>query len=353
MPGAGGNGLAAAAATARVRLRFLDFRIDIETNSLRAASRLQTYFREYLSFDASPAQVRLHAVRVAPEYDARRMKVWERPAKPDRTPKESYYDREGVRYVLKNRTGILIKLALDRGDASIAGDIDRHLNQVVNLVNTLFGLSLVDRGYAMLHASAVARTGADEALIFLGNSGSGKSSLALQLIERGGYDFVSNDRALLKVERGVVQLVGLPKKPRVNPGTLLASKSLVRLLSARKRPAYEQLSAAELWQLEDKTDVDVRRALGAQSRLSARLARAYSLEWRPSGDGLRIDDLDPAGAFDAMMLTAKDFGPFDVRRDERDMTREFRRIAKTAPFVRVTGKADPKGFARRLTAARA
>ena len=88
----------------------------------------------------------------------------------------------------------------------------------------------------MLHASGVVRTGSDEASIFLGNSGSGKSSLALQLIERGGFDYLSNDRVLLKVDRDRVHIVGLPKKPRVNPGTLLASPSLASLLSARKRP---------------------------------------------------------------------------------------------------------------------
>jgi HprK-related kinase B len=346
------NGVAGAAAAARLRLRFLDVRIDVETNSLRAAVRLQSYFAPYfapyLAEDHSKAHLRLEALQGPVRYDARRLKMWSRPSAPDRPPKESYYDRGGVRYVLKNRTGMLIKLALGRGEAFIGGDIDRHLNQVVNLVNTLFGMSLVERGYAMLHGSAVVRAGGDDATIFLGNSGSGKSSLALQLIETGGYDFVSNDRVLLKVERGAVHLVGLPKKPRVNPGTLLASKSLSRLLPARKRPAYEQLSPAELWQLEDKTDVDVMRALGAQSRLSGVLDRAYSLEWRTSGEGLRIEELDVAGALEAMTSTAKDFGPFDIRRDERDMAREHRRIAQTAPFVRVAGKADPRGFARRL-----
>ena len=71
------------------------------------------------------------------------MRVWENPSKPDRVPKESYHDAGGTRYILKNRTGILIKIH-DQG-AEIVGDVLRHSNQVVNLIGTLFGLSLVDR----------------------------------------------------------------------------------------------------------------------------------------------------------------------------------------------------------------
>ncbi|MGT4071513.1 UNVERIFIED_CONTAM: hypothetical protein I5919_22315, partial [Aeromonas hydrophila] len=91
------------------------------------------------------------------------------------------------------------------------------------------------------HASAVVDAEDGRALVFLGNSGSGKSSLALQLIERGGYEFLSNDRVLMRADRHGVLVAGLPKKPRVNPGTLLASASLSRLLPRPRRRAYEQL----------------------------------------------------------------------------------------------------------------
>jgi|CXWL01.1.fsa_nt_gi HprK-related kinase B len=333
-------------AWATVRLRFLHYRIDVETNSLRAATRLKSYFGLHLAGDGNAPDIVLRALREKPAYDPARMKVWQRPAQPDRVPKESYYDAKGTRFILKNRTGMLIKLGDD--GAAIVGDIEKNLNQVVNLVGTLFGRSLVERGYSMLHASAVVRTGTDEATIFLGNSGSGKSSLALQLIERGGYDFLSNDRVLLRVEKGRVHAVGMPKKPRVNPGTLLASKSLSRLLSAKKRPLYEGLPPEELWQIEDKTDVDVGRSLGARERLDGDLVRAYSLAWRPSGTGLEVRPLDPASSLDAMHITAKDFGVFDTTRAPGDAEREYKRIAAAAEFVQVSGKADPRGFAKRL-----
>jgi HprK-related kinase B len=341
--------LTESAVVATVRLKFLDFRIDIDTNSLRVASRLTSYFGGYLAAGGG-SPMRLVALQAEPEYDAARFKVWARPSQPDRVPKESYYDARGVRYVLKNRTGVLITIS--EAGATISGDVERNVAQVVNLIGTLFGLSYLDRGYAMLHGSAVVAADGDEATVFLGNSGSGKSSLALQLIERGGYDYLSNDRVLVHVERGAVRVVGLPKKPRVNPGTLLASKQLARLLPAHKRPMYEQLSPADLWKLEDKTDVDVAGVLGARERLEGRLVRVYSLEWKPGGKGLTIEPLMEDEALAAMRVTAKDFGPFDLRGGERDAEHEFRRVARRCEFTAVGGRADPRGFAARLAAAR-
>lgn len=333
--------------TARVRLDFLGYRIDVRTNSLRAASYLRSYFRQYLSSHGAPART-LHAVSGTPQFDAAKMAPWSRSSQVTRAPKESYYDERTVRLILKNRTGMLIRL--NREATSITGDVDRHLIQVVNLTATLFGLDMLRRGYVMVHGSAVARTDSEEAFVFLGNSGSGKSSVALQLIERGGWDFVSNDRVLLKVENDGIRVVGLPKKPRVNPGTLLASEQLAHLLPARKRPAYEKLSKSELWGIEDKTDVDVGRALGARERLSAPLARIYSLEWRRDDSGMEIGQMDAAAAVDAMGVTHKDFGVFEINAARRDWTRPRTRIAEVADMWRVTGKADPPRLAAELHA---
>jgi HprK-related kinase B len=333
---------------ARLRLRFGGFHVELETNSLRAASRLETYFSSYL--DPSPRSSRailLRAIQGRAEYDEHRLQPWAPPV-PGRRVKESYYDYRGTRFILKNRTGMLITLRED--EARITGAVDRYLNQVVNLVNTLFGISVIDQGYAMVHASAVARAGTDEISIFLGNSGSGKSSVALQLIERGGYDFVSNDRVLLRATKDGVHVIGMPKKPRVNPGTLLASEALARLVHPAKRPRYQNMPPGELWMIEDKTDVDVTRTLGAAERLEGRLARAYSLEWKHDGRGLDVAALDAPAALAAMHVTRKDFGCFDLAREARDMDGEFARVAAAADFVRVEGRTDPAGLAAMIAA---
>ena len=63
--------------SARLRLQFVDYRIDVETNSLRLAARLQTYFKDYLAgVNAAAASQRLRAIVGAAEYDATRLAVW-------------------------------------------------------------------------------------------------------------------------------------------------------------------------------------------------------------------------------------------------------------------------------------
>lgn len=338
---------AASPVVASLRLQFLSYRIDVHTNSLRLATKIRSYFADYLApEDAVPATEHLSAVVGETEYDASRLEVWSRASSPNRTPKESFYDDAGRRYILKNRTGVLIILAGD--DSMIAGDLEGNANQVVNLIGTLFGLSLMRSGYVMLHASAVVVKGSNDGVIFLGNSGSGKSSVALQLIERGPYEYVSNDRVLLRATDGGVEMVGLPKKPRVNPGTLLASKRLAGLVPADKRRAYERLEPADLWSLEDKHDVDVGESFGARTRLVARLTQAYSLEWRPSGAGFESRQLDAEGAIAAMRVTAKDFGPYETAAAASDSTAEFERIAARVPFTAIAGKAAPIDFATML-----
>ncbi len=171
----------------------------------------------------------------------------------------------------------------------------------------------------------------------------------MQLIEQGGYEYVSNDRVLLKPTRRGVHVVGLPKKPRVNPGTLLSSARLEQLLSQGKRAIYREMSPTALWSVEDKHDVDVATALGAHERLEATLAIAYSLEWKPSGTGLDIAPLEADEALDAMRVTAKDFGVFDLSLHERSPAAAYRRIARAVPFQRVRGHANPAALARALS----
>ena len=328
---------------ATLRMQFVDFGIEVGTNSLRLAGKLQSYFRDYLSASTERPDARLEALVAQPEYDASRMKVWQSSSRPNRQPKESFYDDGGVRRIFKNRTGVLISMS--ESETSIVGDLEEHSNQAINLICTLFGLSLARRGYPMLHASAIARVDDGAGFMFLGNSGSGKSSVALQFIEHGGYEFVSNDRVLLSVDGDHVEIVGLPKKPRVNPGTLLASNTLSRLVPPRRVRAYREMPSDVLWQLEEKTDVDVTRSFGARSQLRTWLARAYSLEWRRDEEGLNETMMEPDAVMRAMRATRKDFGPYDLRGDAHDAEDVLERIAVLVPFVRVTGRADPARLA--------
>jgi HprK-related kinase B len=331
------------AAWISLRLRVRDFRLLFETDSTALASRVSSYFEAYLDPTPDPAHERLVALETEAEFDAHQMRPWR--AKPGRVPKESFYDRDGHRYILKNRTGLLI--VRGAGTTVASGPVTRNAHQIINLVGTMFGISLLRQGFLMVHASGVVERSSGRARVFLGNSGSGKSSVALQLLERGGYDYLSNDRILLRTAPGGVAVAGLPKQPRVNPGTLLASPRLIRLLPRPRRRLYAELRPSELWSFEEKTDVDVTRDLGATTRLSAPLGEMYTLDWRPDGSGLDIDACDAANTFRALQLTSKDFGPYDLHA-QPTAADDLSAIARRARCLRVTGRADPALLAARI-----
>jgi hypothetical protein len=106
------------------------------------------------------------------------------------------------------------------------------------------------------------------------------------------------------------------------------------------------MPAEELWSVEDKHDVDVHRALGAEERLDGRLDSCYVLEWRPGDRGRNSEALDAQQSLEVLRSVRKDFGPFDIKGDQRDLDVEYGRIARRALVTRVTGKADPAAFAR-------
>ena len=113
-------------------------------------------------------------------------------------------------------------------------------------------------------------------------SGLGKSSAALATMDCG-CRFMSNDRVLVTLTPTSAYLVGVPKKPRINPGTVLALPSLRSLLSAEDLDAYSRMDRAELWNLESKLDADVEQLYGSGSLvLEAPLRLVFLLAWTPN-----------------------------------------------------------------------
>jgi HprK-related kinase B len=125
-----------------------------------------------------------------------------------------------------------------------------------------------------------------------GSSGMGKSTLALQVLARGA-DYVSNDRLMVKRQGDRVTMVGVPKLPRVNPGTILNNPALRGLMSDAARKAAESLPRQKLWELEDKYDVFIDRFFGpGRFKLEARMSGLVLLNWQPTEAPLRIRRID-------------------------------------------------------------
>jgi HprK-related kinase B len=280
-------------------------RVRVESNSEEVCAGLARYFR---------------AARVEPErYDVRIIAIeasepelnlpfidWERdPGKAGR--KEQFADIEGGRVVRKVRTGMQFLLG---SDVTLAvGACLKNQNQIINLVNTRYIAEHLSTGYLLCHAAGIAHR--DAGIGLCGTSGAGKSTLALALISRGAT-FVSNDRLLLRRSRGGFEMCGVPKLPRVNPGTILGNEHLHPMLDAARRAALAKLPLAELWQLEEKYDVDIDGLFGpGRMRLHAPLRAFVVLTWKPgSGGEIELVRSSLGERPDLVPLIAKHPGPF-------------------------------------------
>jgi HprK-related kinase B len=256
--------------------------------------------------------------------------------------KESFADVGRRRIILKNRTGVVVELGAKRW--RVRGDLNRNLSQLVNVIGAAYGLSLLDEGACMIHASAV--VGEGRAVAIVGQSGSGKSSVAVRLMERG-FDYLANDRLFLKPQRRGVQAYGIPKLPRVNPGTLLAGSRTSGVIDERRRRSYRALKSEELWDVNEKYDLDVGRTLGRHWLLRAPLGAAFVLRWHRDGKGLQFRRLNTAQAVEELRSATKTFGPFDLKLAKRS-DEALRTAARAIPFFVVTGATDPPALAKSI-----
>ena len=164
--------------------------------------------------------------------------------------KEEFLELDGGRLVRKRLTGMYFLFGQDVNLA--VGPCVENDNQVVNFINNRLIQWELDRGGLLAHAAAVNHQG--RGLALAGFSGMGKSTLALHLMSRG-LNFISNDRLLVQeAGRGVV-MRGVPKLPRINPGTALNNPDLVSVIPEDEKEVFGQMSTDEIWTLEHKYDV--------------------------------------------------------------------------------------------------
>ncbi|HVI03829.1 MAG TPA: HprK-related kinase B [Enhygromyxa sp.] len=277
---------------------FDGFRVWVDSNAPRLLAQLQRYFADFRRLDASSlAEARgggllthISAIECdPPDLGARRaLEVGEH--KPSvRGPKEAYFDTADGRVIHKLRTGMWFLFGRDssESDCHLAiGPCTENPNQVINFVNNRMIQWALHRGALLGHASAVCHVqpGAPlpRAIAIAGFSGMGKSTLALHLMNDRRIDFLSNDRVMIHARRGdaPAELEGVPKHPRINPGTILHNPDLAGVLSDDERTRFERLEPAELWPLEHKYDGLIRECFPTQRFfLRAELVGLVLLDW--------------------------------------------------------------------------
>ncbi len=222
--------------------------------------------------------------------------------------KDAYYDLEDGRLVRKIRTGMTF---LQSPQALVAfGPCLAHPNQVINFINTQI-LNICKRdGWEICHAAAV--TDGVKGLAIAGLSGGGKSTTILRMMDLDTTRFATNDRLMVRATANGVVGLGIPKNPRINPGTILHNPRLAPMLSKTRRQELAAMPPDELWQLEEKHDLFIGDIYGPDRvQFTMPLTEFWVLNWsRDSAAPTRLQDAVLAERPDLLGAIMKSAGPF-------------------------------------------
>ena len=280
--------------------------IRVRSNSAELIEQLRGYFAHTVGPPAE-ATLEILAIESAEPDLGIEFIDWQRePGKSGR--KDSYYDLPGARLVRKVRTGMVFLQSEQMRIA--AGPCRRYDNQVINFINAQYMNWLQNRDWHICHAAGLTHDG--RCLGIAGFSGGGKSTLMLHLLEKEAVNYLTNDRLFIRPEGDHIDAVGIPKLPRVNPGTIVHNPRLHPLIPAEQREKLLKLPAEELWHLEEKYDVLVEEVYGA-GRITphAPLAAFLILNWtRDSEEPVSVERFDPKQRPELLGAIMKSPGPF-------------------------------------------
>ncbi|MCE5301031.1 MAG: HprK-related kinase B, partial [Spirochaetia bacterium] len=301
--------------------------------------RLETYYAGFEGDNAHP-DISVTAIECEPPDTG----IVFTPKQPDpgKTKiKEEYCDFPDGRVVKKRLTGMMFMFG--GGFNMAAGYCEINYNQVVNFINNRYIEWMLRRDNVLMHSAGVCLNGMG--LAISGFSGRGKSTLALSLMSRG-LKFVSNDRLMIKRDDTRLMMSGVPKMPRVNPGTLVNDPRLSGILPQKEREKFGAMMPEELWQVEQKYDVDISSIYGSDRFvLSAVMAGLVVINW--DRGSMEPFSMEPVGAcsrsdlYSAFMKTPGLFMDNDVPGRDIDLSEAvYRRILEQCPIYEITGKVD-------------
>lgn len=288
-----------------LNLKFGECSVRLETNSSELLQRLELYFKPFLS-DEGSADIVLTALEVIPPDLGLEFTDWKRdPGKSGR--KDSYIDLIDGRACRKVRTGM--QYLLSDKESLVFGECLKNDNQVINFLISLYITWLLSKDNVLCHAAAVSMHGTGFAIAAF--SGGGKSTLALHLM-RKGFDFVSNDRTLIGKGKDGIYMNGVPKQPRINPGTVVNNPALIDVIPPARREQLARISQQNIWDLEEKYDADIESIFGeGKFQLHAKVKALVILNWKRGDKAATIfKPVDIRQRPDLLAAVMKSPGPF-------------------------------------------
>lgn len=328
-------------------LALADQVFEIQTNSAPLLKELEHYFKAVVT-DVQVADCKIQAIESDEFLTTEQDWInWPRPAsKAGR--KDALLESPLGRLVYKVKTGML--LWQHHKTPLAIGPVEANPNQVINFVLTQSLNHHLRNDWILGHCAALEIQGKGIALA--GLSGGGKSTLMLHLMEQGEH-FISNDRLVLKKMGNQVTMRGIPKHPRINPGTIVHNPRLHGLISEQQKQDFLAMPQEELRQLEYKFDADVNQIYGNNCYKSeAQLSAFIILNWQVNSEqptALRLTTL--AHSPELLAAIIKSPGPFyadangkflslEQALEENRATESYFQQLGDVPCWELTGKID-------------
>jgi len=296
---------------------------------------------------SGPRQV-LIAVQGTPTIGAERLTDVPRRSGAHKPARVATADIDGGRVIVRRETGTVTMIQPDRW--TITGDLRAHPGEVTRALDAMLSLSLVERGYLTLKASALARDGRGLALV--GGPGGARRALAVTLVGHG-FQWVTEDLLLVRVASGHVEMCGLPGLLRLGPAAMLAHPALGAMLADDERAQYEGKAWRDLREIETRYVVDAVDAFGPVGIATGGILQMIvALRWR-GGDAsgtLAVMPISRADAYEALAEATRSFGLYDLRGTLPASFHRLQRIAETVAMRAVTGPVDLATVADALVA---
>ncbi len=291
-----------------VSLKINQFSINLRSNSDELLDWCSYYFSQLVQSETSDsADIEILAIdRQPPELDID-FQDWVR-AEKGKARKDAIYDIPGARILKKVRTGMIFLQSQTQLIA--AGECLKNKNQIVNFLIAQYMTTINNHNGITCHAAGLIYN--DQVLGMAGFSGGGKSTLMLHMLARSGSRFVSNDRLFIQRDAHDTQAIGVPKLPRINPGTIIYNPKLQSLISEQRREELLQLPPEQLWELEEKYDVFIDETFGPDKiQYQGRIKNFLVLHWKHnSGEKLSLEKVDLNQRRDLLGTIMKSPGPF-------------------------------------------
>jgi HprK-related kinase B len=321
----------------KIDLAFDRCRIEVRSNSKELIRKLAAYYR---GFEGEPDD---EAIRIrAIEAPIPSLPLAFQPKQPDpgKRLKEEFVDYADGRIVRKRLTGMLFLFG--GGEHLAFGPCVENDNQIVNFINNRYIQYRLNQGYLLCHAAGVHLEG--RGLALAGMSGMGKSTLALKTVALGSH-YASNDRLMIRRSGGVLEMLGVPKLPRVNPGTVLNNPALEKIIPPDERAALGSLPPDELWGLEQKYDVFVDDCFGpGRFRLRSEMKGLAVLNWQRGGSPLVVRQVDLTDRTDLLDAFRKAAGlfyqPGDSGLAEPFTAADYLQVMGDCPVYELAGGVD-------------